>query len=91
MTTYDQGLVPTVCLSENKVKLFEESTTNGKHNGGRKGSSKSTSDLISGSEARPRPPMATRSISEVRIETNKIDLSAQDSMTSDDDYDAGEL
>lgn len=86
MTTYDQGLVPTVCLSENKVKLFEESTTNGKHNGGRKGSSKSTSDLISGSEARPRPPMATRSISEV-----KIDLSAQDSMTSDDDYDAGEL
>ena len=81
--TYDEGLVPTVCLSENKVSLFEEASTNGKLHG-RMGSSKSTSELVSDSGARSRPPLVARSTSEVGMET-KIDLSALDSATSDDD------
>ena len=84
MTTYDQGLVPSVCLSENTVDLHDHTngTTNGASGIRLRSSSKSTSVLESETGSKPKPPMM-RSSSDFGSEV-KVDLGSYSSINQDD-------
>ena len=84
MTTYDQGLVPSICLSENTVNLHDHvnGTTNGRTGVRLRSSSKSTSILESETTPKPKPAMM-RSSSDLGSEV-KVDLGSESSIDQDD-------
>ena len=90
MTTYDQGLVPSICLSEKPVNFngHVNGTANGTANGGTnirlRSSSKSTSVLESEVSPRRKPAMM-RSASDLGSEV-KMDLGSETSILSSEQY-----
>ena len=78
--TFDQGFVPSICLSEVQENgNAAGGTTNGQHR--LRSSSKSTSNLESETAPKAKPAMISRSTSDLGSEV-KMDLGAETSIMS---------